>query len=208
MTNLTKDRRFETIESVIAATELPAQKQALIDAVKVKVREIMRLHLPKGFEQATATLPTNWFGHITSVSIQKDCNPVDLLSMREPDVHRWSYPSFPIEPISMPHYCQADLGMRSLKTEKGEPDNLDSWEVHLTKEIKEANKLRIKEEKLREQLNGFLNSVKTYKQVIEKMPELEKHLPAVAGKQYPVAVSVTPLLNMLTGLGFDQSVPA
>lgn len=202
-TRLTKERREQIIESVFNATLLPKKKKDLIKRTTEKVRSLVNSKLPKEFEPAIKNLPKEWFAKNYQVSIHKDVNPISLLEDEEKFKKMWSY-----NQVNYDHfYCPVSFNpsIESWIKVHNKPDNKESWEEYLAKEIAEAKKLRAKEDKVRQTTSEFLWSVNTYKQVIEKMPEFERHLPNYV-KHYPIAVNTGPLTNLLDGLGFDQGV--
>lgn len=209
MTNLkiklTSERRADIIDSVFNATLLPIQKLDLIAKTKAKVREIMRDLLPKDFEATIANLPPEWFPSCSSTGIRKDVNPETLLKDAEAYQRSYTVPSMCFDGFSKPEYLH-DMSIEAYKKGVDGQPVQHCWENLLDKEITAAKKLRAKEDELRGKLRAVLNSVTTYKGLLEKMPELEKHLPPGPTKYYPVAVSVTPLVNLLDSVGFDQSV--
>lgn len=199
MTVLNKERREAIIDSVIKkGTTIPKRKADLMTATKAKVRETLRKRLPEGFESVAAAVPHGWFRVLTEVAIHRDANPMAIYS------HQCcgTYVSIVFDPMRAPY--SIDIEPDSLQRKGTSKETNDCWELILADEIKEAKSIADTEEKLRDELMGFLLSVKTYKQVLERMPELEPHLPKNPVKTYPVVASTTPLLNLLTAVGFDQ----
>lgn len=208
MTTLTKERREEIIDSVInKGTNLPEKKKELAARVAARVREICLTRVPKDFPAATKNLPAVWFPHLASIGIRREINPLAILQYSEEELQRsrWYDQGVSFEPIKHPFNVRFDRQpLANGNSEK--PNDPESWEVLLSPLIDEALALRSTEDKARGQLAAFLASVRTYKQALEKMPELEGHLPRVAGKSFPISAPVGPLVQMLTGLGFDKSV--
>ena len=205
MTNLNKENRAATIESVIRGTFIPEEKLAIMAATTKAARDLVLRSLPEGFIPATANLPTAWFDSVTYLDVHKEQNPRCILDGKE----RWERHSTAVikfdKVITPPHHTiYSLLGVNG----KGDRESWrEFWARSFAAQIDAATKLRDKEEKLRDELMAFLHSVKTYKQVIEKMPELERHLPAPPVKAFPIATSTAPLVKILGKMGFDRSAP-
>ena len=199
MTNLSKEIRLAIVESVITkGTVIPADKEAIIKSTQEAVRAWMLGYLPPGFQAATATLPPNWFATESSADIYASDNPEMILNGDT----RY-YGSVKFEPFRRPTKGGAYSPAINYRQEKDSPHR---WESVLSAQIDAAKKLRAREEAARTDLLNFLNSCRTYKQVLAKMPELENHLPAPAMPL--VVVNVGPLVASLGKLGFDRSAAA
>lgn len=206
MTNLTKESRAAIIDSVIkTGTDLPEKKKDLTARLEQRVRAINLERVDTDFYRATKTLPAEWFPHKASTELYHDVNPAVIMALSPEDLKRSRRYATNVnfEPIKYP--TSTSFSRAHFAKRHEQPDDLDSWEVRLADLIDEAKVIRAAEDKARAELGAFLNSVRTYKQVLEKMPELERHLPAVVGKNYAVAVPVAPLLATLGSLGFDKS---
>lgn len=205
---LTIERRAKIVESVYEATLLPKQKAALEKKTKEIVRETLIALLPAEFIPATITLPKGWFAHTSQISMRSTVCPMSLMKYRtsEEEKKQLYYHYVHFEPIRRPANQSLDNEIDSFMNDGSIKDNRKSWEYILRKEIEQAKKIAEKEGEIRTNLMAFLNSVKTYSGVLAKMPELERHLPDVPVKQYPIVANVGPLVNLLDGLGFDQGV--
>lgn len=207
MTNLNKEIRAAVIESVIKGTYIPEQKAAILAATSKAVRDLVVLALPEGFAVATATLPPQWFGSVSHFDVCKEQCPRAILDGAD----RWKgYGSVLIKfesVITPPHHNIHSLLLQDKKSGNNESWT-QFWERHLAAQIAAATKLRAKEDALRSELGAFLASVKTYKQVVEKMPELERHLPPPPTKVFALVTSTAPLEKALTSLGFDRTKEA
>lgn len=200
MNTLNKERRAHIVDSVIEkGTTIPKRKEALTKATCAKVREVLRKRLPKGFESVSSAVPDGWLRVMTDVSVHRDANPLSIIKGH----YHCTYQNISFEPLRVPSSINIEPACLQKKGKADETD--DCWELILANEIKEAHNIADTEEKLRDELMGFLLSVKTFKQVRERMPELEPHLPKKPVKTYPVVASTTPLLNLLTAVGFDQA---
>jgi hypothetical protein len=207
-TKLTKERRAAIIESVIAGTLIPKQKVEIITDTSKRIHEVLMSRVPKDFLAATANMPKEWFSHITSAYIRNEVNPAWLMQHDREINYYYRNSNVRIEGVRKPQNMRDDGNIYDLMKGRPKEEQADTWEAYLDKQITAAKQLAEKEDKLRSELSGFLQSVKTYAEVIDKMPELERHLPRVPAKEYPIAVSTAPLVKTLTGLGFDQSAPA
>ena len=214
MTNLNQKLRDEIIESVInKGTTIPARKVALKKATELRVRELCLERVPKEFGLATKTLPAEWFPLSAGEGVPYEMCPITLATMTDFEIHRHSWQRFtvPFEPFRHPintkfhrstYMDQGQENIDGVMVKK--PEDLESWEARMADLIKEGKQIRADEEKARTELRQFLYSVKTYKQVLEKMPELEPHLPNYT-KPMPLTVPVAPILRTLGALGFDKS---
>jgi hypothetical protein len=72
-------------------------------------------------------------------------------------------------------------------------------------QLSAARYLQHREDTLRRELEYFLTGCRTYKQVIEKMPELAPHLPRPTVQVYAPITSTAKLSASLASLGFDRT---
>ncbi len=198
MTNLNKENRAATIESVIKGTFIPDEKAAIIASTSAAVRAQLVSYLPDGFEAAIANLPPKWFDSEADHSLHHKHNPVSILAGKTS-----GHDTIRFEKFSRPYGNSYQVLCDYSPTDKESPHQ---WHKVLAAQIDAAIKLRTKEDTLRNELGAFLASCKNYAQVLAKMPELERHLPAPPTKAFPVVTSTAPLLKTLGKLGFDRSV--
>jgi hypothetical protein len=215
MTALNKQLRQTIIDSVIGkGTTIPARKEALKKATEQRVRELCRDRVPEEFAKAAARLPKEWFPHNASADVPPLVCPNAILDAKgdESMLRRSWRHTVTFEPFFHPYNTRFD---RPEKIHQGmdytdrdnpvkKPEALDSWEAKLKDLIDEAWKIVNDEKTARAELASFLASVNNYKQVLEKMPELEPHLPDYV-KPMPLTVPVAPILKTLGKLGFDKS---
>ena len=201
MTTLTKEARLKTIESAVAGTFIAEKGEKIVASAAETVRQTLMRYLPDGWLQATAAMPREWFQHKAAQDVIKESSPQAILSGAAEDSRHYRSTNIHFEPFRVPVNFQHPV--RDYE-HRGEPD-VPLWSNILAPQIAEAKKLRAQEVALRAELTAFLNSCRTYKQVIEKMPDLERHLPPVAAKAQPLVVSVAPLQKKLNALGFDRS---
>jgi hypothetical protein len=214
MTTLNKEIRRKIIDSVIEkGTTIPKRKEELARATEARVRALCLERVPKEFPAATKNLPPEWFPLIASENIKANANPVCVATWSDEQLRsgHWGIPvSF--EPFRHPintRFSRSDFIDQGMDyTDRTNPvrnpADMESWEAKLADLLKKAHKIREDEKRARDELRLFLYSVKTYKQIVEKMPELEKHLPDYE-KPMPLTVPVAPILKTLSALGFDQS---
>lgn len=196
---LTKEIRAQIVESVIAATFIPAEKKAILESAGLAAREAVRAALPEGFERAVGTLPRDWFAKVDNVGPSWHVNPRSILENPE-DSTRSCQIRFDTVLAPVEFYYGYQINDRHQEKDPKAP----SWEKILAAQIDAAKKLRAKEDDLRADLSSFLASCRTYQQVLEKMPELERHLPKPAAPARPLVVSAAPLQSQMKKLGFDQ----
>ena len=214
MTALNKTIRQQIINSVIEkGTTIPARKDDLTKRTEQRVRELCLERVPKDFAAATRNLPRGWFPHHTSEHMPPHVCPTGILAHMDDDYEmrrQWRH-TVSFEPFPHPYNTRFDRsptlnqGMDdSTEPPTRKPDDLESWEARLADLIEEAKRIAADENKARTKLRQFLASVNSYKRVLEKMPELEPHLPNYT-KPMPLVVSVAPILETLGALGFDQT---
>lgn len=212
---LSNKHRAEIVESVVkTGTFIEAEKEAITKSTSAAVREACRVLLPEGFEAATAIMPIEWLPGKDSHDVAREANPIYLLKNKEQRDKSYSYPSIQFDKLSVPSNFKNNSLRDHFKNNHSEkyigsarhPDRA-TWEEILSAQIDAAKKLRAKEDALRDELMGFLMSCRTSQQVLAKMPDLERHMPAAPVRAYPVQVSVTALVGQLGKLGFDRGAP-
>lgn len=212
MTALNKTIRQAIIDSVIErGTTIPARKEDLKKRTALRVRELDMSRIPVEFYPATKNLPPEWFPLSASTQLSPRTCPDSYVELNDEQLrcHWKAVVSF--EPFRHPintHFSRNDFIDQGYDHSTTPPtkklDDMDSWEAVLADLLKEAKQIRADEAQARDELKQFLYSVNNYKQVLEKMPELEKHLPNYT-KPMPLVVSVAPILKTLGKLGFDQA---
>jgi hypothetical protein len=209
MTALNKTIRQQIIDSVIEkGTTIPKRKEELKKKTEARVRKLDMERVPKEFAAATKNMPPEWFPLAGSASIKPEYCPIAIVTLQPEQLRNQWRSTVSYEPFRHPMNTDfnranaKDCGINQATKEKN-PDDLESWEARLEDLIAEANKIVADEAQARHELSQFLYSVNNYKQVIEKMPELEKHLPNYT-KPMSLTVSVAPILKTLGKLGFDQ----
>lgn len=206
MTTLNNKLRDSIIDSIIdTGTTLPARKEALKHATEKRVRELCVQRVSQDFISATKNLPVEWFPHESSVNIDRMLNPIEISTNSEDELRKgWRGGTITFDPIKHPMSARFNRRDYSLHTVGcGKAEDPESWEAKLSDLIGEARQIRADEEKARRELRQFLHSVRTYKQIIEKAPELEPFLPDYE-KPMPLTVPVAPLLSTLNKLGFTK----
>jgi hypothetical protein len=210
MTALNKEIRKHIIESVIKGTYIPAQKEAIIASTREAVYEALRAQLPPDFEAATKHMPKDWFGIASAPWIHHEVHPEEILkrgALTADEVKtRDSSPSLRSARELRVPFDYRHRNIASMK-DKAKPDQ-SNWETILAAQIDAATKLADYERNLRAELRAFLASVKNVKQLLEKKPDFERHLPASTPKPMPLVVSTVKLDTLLDRLGFDLGAPA
>lgn len=214
MTNLTKEKREQIIESVITkGTTIPERKADLKKRTALRVRELCLERVPAEFFAATKNMPAEWFPHCAMAEMPPKVCPDSYVDLTDDQLRNHWRARVSFEPFRYPINVRFD---RTTNIHQGldynvnppvpKPDDPESWEARLADLLDEAKEIRADEKKARDHLVAFLASVRTYKQVLEQMPELETHLPGVVAKSYPVYVPTGPIVKLLTDLGFDKSM--
>lgn len=202
MTTLTKEARIRTIDSAVAGTFIAEKGEKIVASANEVVRKTLMAYLPKDWLASTAMMPREWFNHMAAETVDKSFAPEAILSGADLQGNGgWRSWTIHFEPFRAPANFRHPVRYHKHESFPDAP----LWSDILAPQIAEAKKLRAKEVALRDELTNFLNSCRTYKQVIEKMPELERHLPPVASKPQALVVAVAPLKTRLKGLGFDRS---
>lgn len=197
---LTKAIRADMVESIIAATYIPEKKKAILESTGSAAREAVRALLPAGFERAIGTLPREWFNRIVAVSPSRGVNPVNILKSET----GWGASIDIGEPILVPANLYCQMGNAIHDTVQAAFPGHPTWEKILAVQIEAATKLCKEEDELRAEVAGFLASCHSYKDVCEKFPAFERHLPKTPAKAMPLVVQTAPLQKKLAKLGFDQ----
>lgn len=203
MTALNKTLRTQIIASVIEkGTTIPARKEDLIRRTEARVRQLCLERVPKDFAAAVKTLPPEWFPIVGSETMEPQVCPLAIIKLSSEAMARsWRY-AVSFEPFR--HPMGVSFSRVSEAVKNGKESDPESWESKLKDLIDEAHKIMRDEGQACTELRQFLASVNNYKQVLEKMPELEKHLPNYT-KPMPLVVQVGPILKTLGKLGFDQA---
>jgi hypothetical protein len=215
MTALNKTLRQEIIDSVIKkGTTIPARKADLKKRTALRVRELDLSRLPAEFGPATKSLPPEWFPLNLSNQMNPKVCPDSYVELTDDQLRSQWKAVISYEPFRHPINARfgrndyIDQGLdHNTKPPTKKPDDMESWEAVLADLLVEAKQIRADEEEARAELRRFLWSVNNYKQVLEKMPELEPHLPNYT-KPMPLVVPVAPILKTLGKLGFDKSQEA
>lgn len=177
--NLNKEIREQIIENVVRATNIPELKADLIKRAKNAARNAVAAAQPEGFYEKTANLPKEWFQQENGVWIPGSKNPVGAFT-------GCTYNIDLDDPIRVAANGSSKVDFTELFTLQPEVDALIE-----------------REEALRREISGFLLSCRTIEQVLERMPELEPHVPKMV-KPMPL-VAPSNLLSTLTQLGFDKT---
>jgi hypothetical protein len=191
---LTKQIRADIIESVLKNTVLPAERKAIEEETARTAMEAVRAMQPKGFYEAVAGHPKEWFKLDQSTYVTV-CNPNVVLSAVDNNDARWmnyghvSYPEAIVVALDGPRLdekqCKQVFGALHKRAE--------AWVE--------------KYSAVKNELSAYLLSKQTVESALKDMPELERHVPAPAKPSYPL-VAPSNVLSHLTKLGFDAGAPA
>lgn len=189
MTTLTKQMRTEIVNSVLAGTNLPMERDEIAKATVLAAEDAVRNAQPEAFRELVEGQPKDWFKLDNSLYV-RECNPLAELQRVTSEYHS-HYISYnaPIPYAVQPNFDEADCKRIFGKLHK----RAEAWAERYNT--------------ARGELSAFLNSQRTVEGVLEKMPELAPHIPAKAAKSYPL-VAPSNLLSTLAKLGFDRTVKA
>ncbi|MDL2284471.1 hypothetical protein LJC19_04940 [Oxalobacter sp. OttesenSCG-928-P03] len=187
---LTKTNRQAIIESVLKATTLEAEKEQLLAREREIVRRVFLESLPKDFVEKTKGLPKAWFATKSGIPIRNTVSVKAILDgAYEHGCTIVPFPDVEIFPVNDSSWAPP----------------YDKYTSNLQGNAAEAAKLKVKRDNLINELSAFLNSCSNTKQVLEKMPELEPHLPK-RKSAFAVVASTATLVSELKKSGFDTTV--
>lgn len=184
-TKLTKVIRQQIIENIMKATTFAADKERIEKQESNLTRALLAAKVPDEFNEMAKDRPSEWFAHTAQITIPKEEAPTFAFQPKTEHWNSWAYVSF--EPIIHPVNLQLELSAKDL--EKFKPLR------------KEATKIAAKFEKLETEMRAFLQSCFTVEKLLERMPELEPHIPEIA-EYFPIVVSTSNLLSDLLKVGF------
>ena len=187
-TRLTKEVRAEIIERVVRATNIPELKDSLKARTKAAAVQTVRNAQPENFYETTKNLPKEWFQPSNSLYV-----PTHSDEVRNP---------LRIIGITGEYNCHINFDDPITVAAKHAAYNYELF-APLTKE---AEELAERESQLRGEINSFLNSCRYVEDIVERMPELEPHVPRHS-KSFPLTAPSN-LLSTLSSLGFDKTVKA
>lgn len=192
-TSLNKDLRAKIVDNVVNATNIPELEKSIRQRTKQRGREYVIAGLPEDFLEKTKDLPKEWLGSTNSLYVRRENDPEYYLEGQLGDsFHNYGYIRFD-DPVTEPLSGGG----------KNREVPLEDFFADL---VEEARALYERKATLTAEIRGFLLSCKTVEQVLERMPELESHIPK-ASKPMPL-VAASNLLSSLTQLGFDRTKQA
>jgi hypothetical protein len=183
-----KSTRDEIIDNIVQATDVPHLLADLTARTKARARTYIADYLPEGFQAAVAGHPKEWFSSNTSCYVGGDGNPLSVLSTVTGQGYRHDGYIYLDDPILVPHNTRLEH---------------PPAEEFFADLVAEATALVDRITTMKIEARAFLNSCKTVEQLIERMPELEPHIPKVS-KPMPL-VAPSNLLSTLSGFGFDRT---
>ncbi len=192
---MTRDLIAQIVASALNATNLNAEREQIITDTKARVFELLLAKVPPEFIALTNIYPREWFQWQNQVYTgHQDHNPIHIVGrpyLSDGKDHRGAY--LVVEP-SIPSLPSSGASLKA--------------DVELADLIKRANDWITKRDAAQMQLRQFLASCSTVAKAIERMPEIEKHIPPAATKTaYPIVAS-TSALSALTAIGFDTTAKA
>lgn len=179
---LTKDMREEVVERVVRATNIPELKADIVARTKKAAAEIIRAAQPEGFYEKTEGLPKEWFDSASTLYIYPPGYAVLLAFGYSACVDL-------DDPVKIAAHGAAKYDFEPMRPLRAEADALAE-----------------RERQLRGEIGAFLASCRYVEDVVERMPELEPHVPNYK-KSFPLTAPSN-LLSTLTSLGFDKTVRA
>jgi hypothetical protein len=185
-TRLNKALREEILKNIIKATDLATRKKSILDRTNEVARQLVMRSQPEGFYEVTANLPSEWFCSTSQLRFDDSCNPKKVLEHGS-----WSsaYIYFP-DPVRV-------------VANGGTPHDDKVMTEAFALLAKEAAQYVADEAAARSEARAFLASCKTVEQILERMPELEPHIPKIS-RPLPL-VAPSNLLSTLSALGFDRT---
>lgn len=187
-TSLNKDLRAKIVDNVVNATNIPELEKSIRQRTKQRGREYVIAGLPEDFIEKTKDLPKEWLGSTSNLYVCQENDPEYYLEGQLGNSFR--HIRFD-DPVTVP------------LSGKNREVSLADYFADL---VEEAKALYERKATLTAEIRGFLLSCKTVEQVLERMPELEPHIPK-ASKPMPL-VAASNLLSSLTQLGFDRTKQA
>lgn len=185
-TRLNKAIREEILDNILAATDLQARKADILKRAGDVAKQLVMGAQPENFYEATRHLPPEWFAAGTSLYFySSDGNPAAILD-----------PS----PYKNYHINFDDPVRTALHWGRPSDASIQAAFKHLAEEATALNK---DWDTARIEARAFLASCKTVEQILERMPELEPHIPKIS-RPLPL-VAPSNLLSTLSSLGFDRT---
>ena len=181
---LTNQLRTDILTSVMKATEQENECADILKRTSVLARAVLLAKIPAAFLAVVKANPPEWFMWKATAYLPTDMAPGTLLP-RDGYHDSGRYANF--EPI--PYPASGDVGISVSDREPFDPL------------YKEAEQLAERYDTIRRELAGFLKSCATTEKVLERMPELEPHVPTHA-RPYPLVASTSNLLSSLLKSGF------
>jgi len=179
-TRLTKALREEITNSIMAATNFEDRLTKARQKYLPLIREKLITTLPEGFWEATKGMPAEWFEHRVLIDVDFS----NYLYQRGKDFKT-------TEPIRVPTN-RKDFGLFA-------NDPLLNEYAELVKTIDEQR------DEARAQVESFLLSCRNTDQIVERMPEFERHVPK-NGKTYAIVATTANLASALFAAGFDKGL--
>lgn len=186
-TRLTKDVREEIIDRVIKATNIPELKADIMRRAKAAAVDAVRAAQPDGFYEAVINVPKQWIASQNDLYL--GANFAALVKILNGHSLHVFYRIRFDDPVSVAMSAQKEMDLSAISALNTEAEALAEHEAQLRREI-----------------SSFLVSCRHIEDAVERMPELEPHIPKIV-KPMPL-VAPSNLLSTLSQLGFDKTVRA
>ena len=192
---MNKDIVTKIVTSVLAATNMETNRQAIYEAARVRVRKHMLDQVPMALIAVSMDNPPEWFHWLDHVYIgnKNTWNPWYIM-YDGPNPHD----SYPLR------HLRVDPPVVSFRNHNPSLRAEDFADL-----TAEATQWANKREKLTSELRAVLFSFNTVEKLLEKLPEFTRHVPPAAAPKpnYPL-VAPNNILSALSKLGFDTALVA
>lgn len=188
---LNKAIRTAIFDSVMAATDFPELKRSIKDRTCALARELIAARVPAEFNDMVAAAGKNaskWFASTEEVHVGDNFSPLAVLTFN--DYRCQNYVHFAL--IYCPFHFESSFS-------KAQQENF------FADLRKEAEGLAALIERTEGELRAFLSSCTSTEKLVERMPEIEPHIPKIA-MSYPIVASTATLTSYLLKAGFDTNV--
>ncbi|WP_025915477.1 Nmad5 family putative nucleotide modification protein [Herminiimonas sp. CN] len=184
---LSKALRAEILGNVLAATTFKTDKEDIEREMSALVRKLMDAKIPDEFKALTTGAPREWFQGTARVNV----NSKHAIEN-----------AFNRERLDGRHMWDGTTQFECLVTPAIFDCNLTAQDYELILPIyQRAEKLAEAHWALEDEMTAFLRSCTTTERLLERMPELEPHIPKIT-RDYPIVASTENLLSQLLAAGF------
>ena len=184
MTRRLNKQLVETIRAnVIAATDLPTRREAIIAATKQAAAAWVASTMPRELREFAASRPKEWFHTVNLVPCDAEDNPLYLVRIEDMG---WGKHSVPLnDPVAaaatFPSGMQLEFGMFA---------EYDACVI-------EARAWGAAYQRVTKGLSAMLASVRTVEALVARMPELTPHIPKSASPAYALVAPSNLLADLM-----------